>query len=59
MYQSNFWAQYGEAMALSVEGNRLLGQKLGVLLRNLWHRVGATLEGMTASGHEHRHLPPV
>ncbi len=53
----DFWTQSAEAMELSIEGNRLIAQEIGALVRNLWYRAGRALA--THLRAQQRHLPPI
>ena len=57
MQNPDFWTQSGQAMELTIEGNRLIAQAIAERARDLWHRLGNALAGPWAT--ESRHLPPV
>ena len=59
MNKSNFWADYAEAMELSVEGNRLIAQEIVELGRGLWLGVVRSLDGVLRNLGKHEHLPPI
>jgi len=53
MQESDFWTRCGEAMELSVEGNRLIALQLAQLARNLWKRAMHSFEGfLHGLGHQ-------
>lgn len=57
MYEPDFWTQSAEALELSIEGNRLIAQEVGEIVRALWRRLEQGMVSMLTA--EHRHLPPV
>lgn len=59
MNESNFWADYAEAMELSIEGNRLIAREIAELARAVWHAAVRSFDGMLHNLGQHRHLPPV
>jgi hypothetical protein len=59
MNESNFWANYAEAMELSIEGNRLIAQEIADFARTVWTRAIRSLDEMLRSVGQHQHLPPI
>ena len=59
MKDPDFWSSYGEAMEMSVEGNRLIAQEVAALFRGLWRRTVHALDAAIHGVGQHRHLPPV
>jgi hypothetical protein len=59
MYELDFWTQRAEAMELCLEGNRLIAQEVGDIVRTLWHRAIRKFDGLLENLGQHRHLPPI
>jgi hypothetical protein len=59
MHEPDFWADYANAMELSIEGNRLIAREIADALSELWHRGVTAFDGMVRSLSEHQDLPPV
>jgi|HubBroStandDraft_2_1064218.scaffolds.fasta_scaffold1256334_1 hypothetical protein len=59
MSKGNFWADYADAMELSVEGNRLIAQEIVELGRGLWRGAVRSLDGVLRNLGQHQHLPPI
>jgi len=48
MHELDFWTQCAEAMALQIEGRRLIAAELADLARQVWHHATRRLH---AGGH--------
>ncbi len=59
MHEADFWTQCAEAMALQIEGRRLIAAELVDLARQAWRDVTKRCHAILRTGEQRRHLPPV
>ena len=46
MHESDFWTSYGEAMQMSLQGNRVIAQELAMMAGDLWKKATHAFEGL-------------
>ena len=58
MHKSDLWISYGEAMQMSLEGNRMIAHELAKAVSGLWKKATHFLESLLHGHGRHQHLPP-
>lgn len=46
MHEPDLWASYGEAMQMSLQGNRVIAQELAAMVSDLWKKAMHAFEGL-------------
>jgi hypothetical protein len=58
MHRFDFWSNHGEAMEMSIEGNRLVSREIASWAGQLYRRMIRSFDGLRQGDEGSRHSPP-